>query len=146
MEKNVYQYQYTVSWSDLDANVHMRNTGYLDYAAQTRFMYLKESGFTPADFKEAGIGPVIFSEQIAYHKEFHFLENFSVTMELGGLSEDGAKFIMVNRFYKADGRLAAEVATRGAWFNLADRRVGPPPQALNDALLRLPRTENFETL
>ena len=146
MEKNVYQYQYTVSWSDLDANVHMRNTGYLDYAAQTRFLYLKESGFTPANFKEAGIGPVVFSEQIVYHKEFHFLENFSVTMELGGISEDGAKFIMVNRFHKADGTLAAEVITRGAWFNLAARRVTPPPQALNDALLRLPHTENFETL
>jgi len=146
MEKNAYEYQYTVSWSDLDANVHMRNTGYLDYAAQTRFLFLKENGFTPAHFKEAGIGPVVFSEQIAYHKELHFLEGFSVTMELGGISEDGAKFIMVNRFKKADGRVAAEVVTRGAWFDLGARRVKAPPQALTDALLRLPRAETFESL
>jgi acyl-CoA thioester hydrolase len=146
MEQNVYQYQYTVTWSDLDANVHMRNTGYLDYAAQTRFLYLKESGFTPADFKEAGIGPIVFSEQIVYHKELHFLENFSVAMQLGGISEDGAKFIMVNRFLKGDGRLAAEVITRGAWFDLAARRVKAPPQGLIDSLQRLPRTEGFEDL
>ncbi|RZI42274.1 thioesterase [Herbaspirillum sp. HC18] len=146
METNVSQFQYTVTWSDLDANVHLRNTGYLDYAAQTRFLYLKESGFTPADFRSAGIGPVIFSEQIAYHKELMFLENFSVTMQLGGISEDGAKFIMVNRFLKNDGRLAAEVSTRGAWFDLNARRVASPPQALTDALLRLSKTENFETL
>lgn len=146
MEQIEYQYQYTVSWSDLDANVHLRNTGYLDYAAQTRFLYMKDSGFTPAHFKEAGMGPIVFSEQIVYHKELHFLENFSVTMELGGISEDGAKFIMVNRFRKADGRLAAEVITRGAWFDLAARRVKAPPQALTDVLLRLPRTDGFESL
>ncbi|WP_420475094.1 acyl-CoA thioesterase [Noviherbaspirillum sp. ST9] len=146
MEQIEYQYQYTVSWSDLDANVHLRNTSYLDYAAQTRFLYMKDNGFTPADFKAAGMGPIVFSEQIVYHKELHFLENFSVTMELGGISEDGAKFIMVNRFRKADGRLAAEVITRGAWFDLAARRVKAPPQALTDVLLRLPRTNGFESL
>lgn len=146
MEQNAYQQEYIVSWSDLDANVHLRNTGYLDYAAQTRFLYLKSCGFTPADFKEAGLGPVVFSEQIVYHKELHFLEPFSVSMELGGISGDGAKFIMVNRFRKSDGRLAAEVSTRGAWFDLGVRRIKPPPKALNDALLHLQRTEGFETL
>jgi len=146
METKVPQYPYTVTWSDLDANVHLRNTAYLDYAAQTRFVYMKEAGFTPADFRSAGIGPVIFSEQIVYHKEMHFLEEFTVTMQLGGISEDGAKFIMVNRFQKKDGRLAAEVITRGAWFDLAARKVKAPPQALTDALTRLPQTENFERL
>ncbi len=146
MEQNISQYQYTVTWSDLDANVHLRNTGYLDYAAQTRFLYLKENNFTPMDFKNAGIGPIVFSEQISYHKELNFLENFTVTMQLGGISEDGAKFIMVNRFMKGDGRMAAEVVTRGAWFDLSARRVKPPPQALTDALLRLARTEQFEAL
>lgn len=146
MEVNASRYEYTVTWSDLDANVHLRNTGYLDYAAQTRFLYLKENGFTPSDFRNAGIGPIVFSEQVIYHKELGFLENFGVTMQLGGISEDGAKFIMVNRFFKADGRMAAEVITRGAWFDVNARRVKAPPQALNDALLRLHRTEQFETL
>lgn len=89
---------------------------------------------------------MVFSERIAYRKELHFLENFSVKMELGGISEDGAKFSMVNRFRKADGRLAAEVMTRGARFDLTARRVKAPPQALTAALLRLPRTEGFESL
>jgi acyl-CoA thioester hydrolase len=65
---------------------------------------------------------------------------------LDGISEDGAKFIMVNRFMKTDGRLAAEVVTRGAWFDLQARKVKAPPQALNDALLKLGRTETFEQL
>jgi acyl-CoA thioester hydrolase len=146
MTTGISQYEYTVMWSDLDANVHLRNTGYLDYAAQTRFLYLKENGFTPADFRSAGIGPVIFSEQVAYHKELTFLEDFAVTMQLGGISDDDAKFIMVNRFLKSDGRLAAEVSTRGAWFDLKARRVVAPPQALTDALLRLVRTAPFEQL
>jgi acyl-CoA thioester hydrolase len=146
METGIAQFQYTVTWSDLDANVHLRNTGYLDYAAQTRFLYLNENGFTPADFRNAGIGPIVFSEQLAYHKELSFLENFTVTMQLGGISDDGAKFILVNRFLKSDGRLAAEVSTRGAWFDLKARRVTAPPQALTDALLRLSRTEPFEQL
>lgn len=146
MNTSAAQYQYTVTWSDLDANVHMRNTGYLDYAAQTRFLYLKENGFTPEDFRKAGMGPIVFSEQIAYHKELHFFENFSVTMQLGGIGEDGAKFIMVNRFLKGDGGLAAEVVTRGAWFDLHARKVKAPPQPLTDVLLNLARTETFEHL
>jgi acyl-CoA thioester hydrolase len=146
MDANLSRYQYTVSWSDLDANVHLRNTRYLDYAAQTRFLYLKENGFTPADFKSADIGPVVFSEQIRYQKELHFLEEFSVTMQVGGISEDGAKFIMVNRFLKKDGRLAAEVITRGAWFDLQARRVKTPPDGLMEAMQRMERTEEFESL
>ncbi|TFV99489.1 thioesterase [Oxalobacteraceae bacterium OM1] len=139
-------YPYTVAWGDLDANDHLRNTAYLDYAAQTRFLYLRDRGFTPLHFREAGIGPVVLSEQISYFKELRFLEVFAVTMHLGGMSPDGSKFIMVNRFLKQDGRQAAEVATRGAWFDLRQRRVAVPPEALTEALLALPRTESFEAM
>lgn len=137
---------YTVTWSDLDANVHMRNTGYLDYAAQTRFVYLASQGFTPAEFRNAGIGPVVFSEEIRYLRELRFLEEFSVTIELSGVNAEGSKFILVNRFLKKDGTVSAEVVTRGAWFDLRERKVTVPPQALTDAMLRLPRTEAFEQL
>jgi acyl-CoA thioester hydrolase len=137
---------YTVTWSDLDANVHLRNTGYLDYAAQTRFVYLAGQGFTPAEFRTAGIGPVVFSEEIRYLRELRFLEEFSVTIELGGINAEGSKFILVNRFLKKDGTLSAEVVTRGAWFDLRERKVTVPPQALTDAMLGLPRTEPFEQL
>ena len=140
------RYPYTVAWSDLDANVHLRNTGYLDYAAQTRFLYLAEQGFTPAEFKTAGIGPVVFSEEIRYLRELRFLEEFSVTIELGGIHPEGSKFILVNRFLKTDGTVSAEVCTRGAWFDLRERRVTVPPPALTDAMLRLPRAEAFEPL
>jgi acyl-CoA thioester hydrolase len=140
------RYPYTVAWSDLDANVHMRNTGYLDYAAQSRFLYLAGQGFTPEEFKAAGIGPVVFSDEVRYLRELRFLEEFSVTIELGGINAEGSKFILVNRFLKTDGTVSAEVSTRGAWFNLHERRVTVPPQALTHAMLRLPHTDPFEQL
>lgn len=137
---------FQVTWGDLDANVHLRNTAYLDYAAQTRFLYLQQHGFTPADFRAAGIGPVVFSEQITYHKELHFLEPFRVTLELGGMSEDGAKFVMVNRFLKEDGRVAAEVVSRGAWFDIGARKVTAPPEGLHAAMRSAKRTDDYAVL
>jgi len=146
MNQDMPRFPYTVTWSDLDANVHLRNTGYLDYAAQSRFLYLAGKGFGPGEFRAAGIGPIVFSEEIRYLRELRFLETFEVTCELAGMNDDGSKFVLVNRFLRQDGGVSAEVVTRGAWFDLRERRVAVPPAALKEAMLALPRTEAFEQL
>ncbi|HEY5798821.1 MAG TPA: thioesterase family protein [Burkholderiaceae bacterium] len=141
-----FRADFQVTWSDLDANVHLRNTGYLDYAAQTRFLYLAQAGYTPKEFKQANMGPVVFSETITYHRELHFLEQFQVAIHLAGMSESGAKFIMANRFLKSDGTVAAEVRSTGAWFNIGTRKVSAPEPGLFNAMNGLPRTEDFQVL
>ncbi|HKZ73564.1 MAG TPA: acyl-CoA thioesterase [Steroidobacteraceae bacterium] len=55
-------WQFTVLWGDLDANQHMRNTAYLDYAAQSRFVFLASQGFGPGEFRRHRMGPVVLRD------------------------------------------------------------------------------------
>lgn len=142
-----YQQQYIVTWSDLDANVHMRNTAYLDYAAQTRFAYFASQGFPPAEFARAAIGPAIFEDRVQYKKELRFLAPFTVDQTLGGLSEDASRMIFCNRILRGeDGVVCAVVETHAAWFSLTSRKIVAPPEPLAQALRNLVRNPEFRLL
>ena len=143
MVQNTFQPTFKVNWADLDANNHMRNTGYLDYAAQTRFLFLNSNGFTPADFNVEQIGPVIFSDEIIYRNELRFLDEFSVDLKLGGLSEDGIKFIFINNFINGAGNRFATVKTQAAWFDLRSRKLKPPPARLKKVFEQMDKSEDF---
>lgn len=139
-------FEFQVTWADLDSNAHLKNSRYLDYAAQARFLFLAEAGFTPQAFAEAKMGPVVFEDRVEYRKELRLLQHFSVRMQVGALSEDGAKFIMVNEVLNPKGELCARVQTTAAWFSLDSRKVTPPPPALKAAMEQAERTEDFRWL
>jgi acyl-CoA thioester hydrolase len=139
-------YDYQVAWADLDANNHLKNTRYLDYAAQTRFRFLADHGFPPAAFAEARLGPVVFEDRVAYRKELRLLESFTVRQELRGHRPDGSRFIMLNRFFNAQDELCAEVTSHGAWFSLKERKIVVPPTTLFAAMDATPRADEFEAL
>ena len=141
-----YERRFQVAWADLDSNNHMRNTGYHDYAAQTRFLYLNDHGFTPRDFAAFGMGPMVFEETIQYRRELRFLETFRVTYTIAGQSADGSRFIIVNRILKEDGTLSAQISSTGAWVDLKARKVAPPPDALKAAMDALVREPDFKEL
>lgn len=69
-----------------------------------------------------------------------------VTLAVAGLSEDGARWILRNEFFRVDGKLAARVTSLGGWLHLDARRLAPPPPTLLEALRALARTEDFEVL
>lgn len=135
-----------VGWGDLDGNGHMRNTAWLDAGSTARMEAFAALGVTPADFARAGVGPVIRSDHIVYLAEAHLLEDLTVTVELAGLSSDGRRFLVRNRFFKADGRPAAVLTSRGGWLDLRARRLVPPPDKLADALARWPRSDDYRHL
>lgn len=139
-------FDFQVTWADLDSNAHLKNTRYLDYAAQARFLFLASAGFTPQAFAEAKMGPVIFEDRVEYRKELRLLQHFSVRMQVAGLSEDGAKFTMVNEVLGPKGELCARVVTTAAWFSLESRKVTPPPAGLKAAMEQAERTEDFRWL
>ncbi|MEL7030089.1 MAG: thioesterase family protein [Pseudomonadota bacterium] len=137
---------YEVAWADLDANAHLRNTAYFDYAAQTRFAFFAENGFPPSAFAEHRVGPVALEERIRYFRELSFLDRFNVDLTLAASTDDGARFEITNTFVNADGKACAELTTFAAWFDLDQRRVAPPPAALAAAMERLPRSKSFRRL
>jgi acyl-CoA thioester hydrolase len=129
----LYEARFQVTWADLDLNGHMANSRFLDYATQTRFLYAASRGFTPADFRRHGIGPVVFEDHLRYRKELFFLDEFVVTHQYEARDERGRKFQITNRFLRGDAE-AAEVIAQGAWFDLQKRAIIVPPAELVQAI------------
>ena len=135
-----------VGWRDVDANGHMRNTAYLDLAADTRMFYFAENGFPSREFARLGVGPVIRQDTIEYRREFRMLDRIEVTHALEGLSPDAARFTIINEFVRPDRQVAARVVSSGGWLDLQARELVVPPPSLALVLLAAPRTATFAEL
>jgi acyl-CoA thioester hydrolase len=125
-DKDPFEASYRVTWADLDANGHMANSAYLDYATDTRFRHAGSRGFSPADLRRLGIGPVIFEDRLTYRRELLFLDEFVVTHGYTSVDPQYRKFVVRNVFLRR-GEPVAEVEAQGAWMDLATRKVTPPP-------------------
>jgi len=130
----------------MDFNSHMRNTAFLDKAADVRMMFFSEHGFPMQEFLRRKIGPVIRKDELDYFKEVHLLEELRITLALAGLAEDGSRFLLRNEFRRADGKLAATVTSAGGWLDQTVRKLVAPPEALLTTLRMLPQTDDFRTL
>ena len=133
-------------WSDIDFNMHMRNTAYLDKSVDVRMIFFAESGFSVTEFAHRKIGPVIMRDEVEYFREIRLLEEFHVSQEAAGGSDDGSRFRLRNEFTRLDGKVAARVTSTGGWLDLAGRNLIVPPDDLVAVMRRLSRTMDFEIL
>ena len=137
---------FQAGWGDMDFNGHMRNTSFLDRSGDLRMMFFQAHGFPAGEFARLRVGPVVQRDEVEYFREVQLLETFTVTLALGGLSQDGSRMRLVNEFFLEDGRLAARVISTGGWLDLDGRQLVAPPPELAAALKRLPRTDDFKRL
>jgi acyl-CoA thioester hydrolase len=133
-------------WGDMDFNSHMKNTAYLDKAADVRQMFLIEHGFPVEEFSRLRIGPVMMRDELEYFKEVRLQQQITVTYALAGHALDGSRFILRHEFFRPDGQLSARVVSAGGWLDLEKRRVVAPPPALLSAMNSLERTSDFAVL
>jgi acyl-CoA thioester hydrolase len=138
-----YETRFHARWADMDFNAHMGNSAWLDAASDVRMQYFASAGFPMSEFTRLRVGPVIRSDELDYQREARLLEPIVGTLELGGLSPDGARFRMVNEFRREDGQLAVRVASLGGWLDLAARKLCVPPPALAEAMQALARSGDF---
>ena len=138
--------EFHVRWGDLDFNGHMKNTAYLDTAADVRLMYFDSRGFSLREFERLRIGPVIQQEELQYFREMRMLQKVSVTLAAAGLSEDASRFRLRNEFFGEGGKLTARVFSTGGWLDQAARKLTRPPDDVARALLDLSRSDDFVTL
>lgn len=146
MQTEPYRQSLTVRWADLDSNGHMSNTAYLDACVDVRFGYFTHRGVPPAEIARMGIGPVVRRDEVTYHRELRLHEIYEVDLRLAGISDDGSHFSIANSFARGDGKLAAVVVSTGGWLDLSTRKLTTPPAAIVQALLALPRTEDYRAL
>ena len=141
-----YRKSFHVRWGDMDFNAHMRNTAYLDTAADVRMMYFQEHGFSMREFERLRVGPVILRDELDYYRELRLLETVEVTLAVAALGADGARWRLRNDFFRSDGKACARVTSVGGWLDLGERRMRRPPDELAALLRDLARTEDFEEL
>lgn len=137
---------FQVTWSDLDSNNHLRNTAYLDYAAQARMLFFAAHEFPPEAFGEHKVGPVALEDTVSYRRELRLLQTFHVSFSRAGMSDTGAKFLIENQITREDGKLCATVRTRGIWMDLTARKPVAPPEPLMRAMFALPKTKDYTDL
>lgn len=139
----MYKKTLYAGWSDMDFNSHMRNTAYLDKAADVRQMFLIERGFPVEEFVRLRIGPVVMKDEVEYFKEVGLQQQITVTYELAGQADDGSRFLLRHEIFRPDGKLSARVTSAGGWLDLDKRRLIVPPPALLAAMNSLDRTSDF---
>ena len=140
----MFERAFTAGWGDMDFNSHMRNTSYLDRAADVRMMYFAENGFPIAEFYRLRMGPVILRDEVDYYREVGLLDEFRVTLEMAELSADGSRMVIQNSFYRPDGKLIARVRSKAGWIDLDARKLVSPPESLLGALQNSARTDDFK--
>lgn len=134
------------SWADMDFNAHMKNTAFLDKAADVRMMFFADNGFPVAEFSRLRLGPVVMKDEVEYRKEVGLLQEITVTLAMAGQSEDGSRFLLRNEILRTDGTLCARVTSAGGWLDLAARKLIAPPEALHKAMKSLAQTSDFAVL
>ena len=141
-----YAKSFVVRWADCDANGHMRNTAYSEYAIDVRIAFLAEHGFGFDQFVASGFGPVLLREEIDYLRELKMNETVLVDFKQLGLSADGSRFRLQHDVTKESGKPAARIVLEGGWMDMRVRRLAPPPEALGRAWAQAPRAEGYAEL
>lgn len=142
----MYTKKLYAGWGDMDFNSHMKNTAYLDKAADVRQMFLVENGFPVEEFLRLRIGPVVMKDEVEYFKEVRLQEVITVTYALAGHALDGSRFLLRHEVFRRDGELSARVTSAGGWLNLAERKLVVPPPTLLAVMNSLEKTRDFTVL
>jgi len=143
---NLFTRHFTIRWSDVDANGHMRNTAYSELCSDTRVALLAEGSFPWDRFEALGLGPVLLRETIAYRREAALGEDVRVDVRAAGLSPDGARWLLRHRMRNSDGERMATVTVLGGWIDFRARRLVVPPPGLAAVFEATRRTQSFVEL
>ncbi|MEM7107586.1 MAG: acyl-CoA thioesterase [Bacteroidota bacterium] len=132
-----YSTEFEVKWADVDPNLHLRHTVYLDYGDQTRIRFFDDHNLSFNELMRSGVAPILFGTQTNFIREVLLSEKVSIDCELLEITEDGRKWSIKHLVYKGNGDVAAEMIYRGAWFDLKRRKVIAPPQRVRDIMLSI---------
>lgn len=125
--ENTYFQKTSVRWSDLDANRHLANASYMNFTSFARISFLRDYGVSMQNLGEYGIGPAILHEQFSFFKEAMEGEDIYITVEIGGMSEDGMIYQFIHNLYNQDGAHLCHSELTGVWFSMAKRKMQAPP-------------------
>jgi acyl-CoA thioester hydrolase len=132
-----------VLWSQIDANMHLRHSAYADFAAQARLSMLDKIGLDAAHFLQLQLGPILFREELFYHREIGANDKVQVTCELTKCRTDASRWSIKHEIFRGDGTKSATVLVDGAWIDTRKRKLTGLPADLLEKFNAIPRSEDF---
>ena len=130
-------------WSDVDANMHIKNTAYNDMFIEARLSLLRKMGFGMKEFKQLGFGPMVIHEHIFYVKEVRSESEVYVDMQLSGISEDGKYMKFAQSMYNNKGELCCFLDMTFGWLDVKARKLAVPHPKLLEAVKMMEKSENY---
>lgn len=142
----MYIKEFEIRWNDLDANRHLANKAYIEFAAHTRMSFLVENGFNQHLLTKFNIGPIVFYEHIYYFREVFSGKPVKVSLEFMGMSEDGMFFEFHHNYYDHKGRNLARCEIMGGWLDLQTRKLLVMPEEIMTLFNKITKGPNFKVL
>ncbi|UII27138.1 thioesterase family protein [Fulvivirga maritima] len=136
-------YPFSILWSQIDANQHLRHSAYADFGAQARVIALESIGFDMKVFHQLKIGPILFREEMIYLREVTPNDTIQVSVEMVKCRKDGSRWSIKHEIFRSDGVKAAQINVDGAWLDLTKRKLAPLPEEWGEKFLSLPKAEEF---
>lgn len=132
-----------VLWAQIDPNRHLRHSAYADFCAQARSNMLNGIGLSLKQFADYKIGPILFREELIYHREILLDENIYVEVELTKFNITNSRFSFRHSVFKSDETKSATVIVEGAWLDLEKRKLTRIPDEWNHFINKIPKSEDY---
>jgi len=134
-----------IRWADIDANRHLRHSAYSDWATHVRTEWLNSYGFDMKKLTEINTAPIIFEETTKYFKEIYLGDRITIDLSLVGLNKDASRYHLRQHFHRGE-TLCAQYEIKGAWLDIVNRRIAPPPPGLLETTGNLRRSSDYTDL
>ena len=141
----MFKNKYKVLWADLDANWHLANFSYLKYSTDARMSFFDSIGLTKENLLKKELGPVVFYEHIYYYKEILLGNEFYVSVEIDGYSEDKRFGKLIQNFYKGKINMA-RIEILFALMDLKERKLSKFPDDQFEKIKKYPKTKSFKII
>lgn len=138
--------KFSFRWSDIDANMHIKNTAYNDLFIQYRLSLLVKMGYGMAEFRKLGIGPMIIHEHLYYIKEVRADSDVYIDLYLKGNSEDWRFMQFAQHLYNDKGELSCYLDLTLAILDIRARKLAIPPTEMLEGLKQLKKTEDYKII
>lgn len=142
----MYIKEFEIRWSDLDANLHLGNSKYIDFMSHTRMAFLIDNNLDLKHMQSHNLGPITLQEHIYYFKEVRPGATIRVSSEIFGFTPDGRFLKFEHNFYDVQGKNLANAQILFSWIDIKKRKIGAISPELLAKIEALPRAQNFRYL
>ncbi len=142
----MYTKAFEIRWNDIDANMHLGNSAYIEFMSHTRMSFFTENGMGLDVMLKYALGPIVLYEHIYYFKEVNLGRPIKVSLEVFGYTENCQFVLFHHNFYNQEGKNLAHAEMLFSFINMNTRKLGEMPIEISNKIKGFPKSNNFKIL